>query len=168
MEIRILTEEDAALYRALRLEALQTNPEAFGSSYEDEEARPLSATAERLRAQQTPGTFTLGALENGALIGTVTVVRDQGRKMRHRANVYAMYVTPAARGRGVGRALLAEAIRRARAVPGLEQLHLAVVSSNTTARALYDALGFVVYGRDPRTLKIGEQYFDEDMMVLRL
>ena len=165
MEIRTLTEDDAAVYRVLRLEALQTNPEAFGSSYEETVARPLSATAERLR---DPDAFTLGAFEGDALIGTVTLVRDQGLKMRHRANIYAMYVTPAARGRGVGRALMEEAIRRARQVPGLEQLHLAVVSSNTAARALYDTLGFVVYGRDPRTLKIGDRYFDEDMMVLRL
>ena len=165
MEIRTLSENDAAIYRVLRLEALRTNPEAFGSSYEETVARPLSATAERLR---DPDAFTLGAFEGDALIGAVTLVRDQGLKMRHRANIYAMYVTPAARGRGVGRALMEEAIRRARQVPGLEQLHLAVVSSNTAARALYDTLGFVVYGQDPRTLKIGDRYFDEDMMVLRL
>ena len=167
MEIRTLTEDDAAPYRALRLEALQTNPEAFGSSYEETAARPLSATVERLRAQQTPGSFSLGAFD-GALIGTVTVVRDEGQKTRHRANIYAMYVTPGARGRGVGRALLEEAIRRARAVPGLEQLHLAVVTTNTGASALYQALGFTVYGRESRALKIGDQYFDEDMMILRL
>ena len=95
MEIRTLTEDDAALYRELRLEALQTNPEAFGSSYEEAAARPLSATAERLR---TPGAVTLGAFEEAALIGNVTLVRDEGLKMRHRANIYAMYVTPAARG----------------------------------------------------------------------
>lgn len=165
MEIRTLTEEDAAIYRELRLEALQTSPEAFGSTYEEGAARPLSATAERLR---TPGAFTLGAFADDALVGVVTLVRDAGLKMRHRANIYAMYVTPAARGRGVGRALMEEAIRRARAVPGIEQLHLAVVSNNTTARALYDALGFVVYGREPRALKSGDRYFDEDMMILHL
>lgn len=34
MEIRLLTAQDATSYRTLRLEGLQTNPEAFGSSFE--------------------------------------------------------------------------------------------------------------------------------------
>jgi ribosomal protein S18 acetylase RimI-like enzyme len=165
MEIRTLSEDDAALYRELRLEALQTSPEAFGSSYEETVVRPLSATAERLR---TPGSATFGAFEQDALIGVVTLVRDEGLKMGHRAHIYAMYVTSAARGRGVGRALMAEAIRRARAMTGIEQILLTVTSTNTPARALYEALGFVRYGREPRALKIDDRYFDEDMMILRL
>lgn len=42
MEIRKLTPEDAALYRTIRLEALRSHPEAFGSSYEEELEYPLS------------------------------------------------------------------------------------------------------------------------------
>src|SRR5258708_36574299 len=45
IEIRRLTQEDptdAVLYRGIRLEALQANPEAFGSTLEVENAKPLS------------------------------------------------------------------------------------------------------------------------------
>ena len=45
IEIRRLVQEDAAdavLYRDIRLEALQANPEAFGSTFEVENAQPLS------------------------------------------------------------------------------------------------------------------------------
>src|SRR5258708_16010716 len=45
IEIRRLTQEDptdAVLYRGIRLEALQANPEAFGSTFEVENAKPLS------------------------------------------------------------------------------------------------------------------------------
>lgn len=41
LEIRRLNPEDAVLYKALRLEALQNHPEAFGSDYEAEKDRPV-------------------------------------------------------------------------------------------------------------------------------
>ncbi|MEA3146112.1 MAG: hypothetical protein QOI53_1584, partial [Verrucomicrobiota bacterium] len=45
IEIRRLAQEnaaDAALYRDIRLEALRANPEAFGSTFEIENALSLS------------------------------------------------------------------------------------------------------------------------------
>jgi ribosomal protein S18 acetylase RimI-like enzyme len=80
-----------------------------------------------------------------------------------------MYVTPEARGQAVGRALLLAAIERARAMPGVEQIHLGVVTSNVAARALYASAGFVTYGTEPHALKLGEgEYLDEELMVLWL
>jgi hypothetical protein len=40
--------------------------------------------------------------------------------------------------------------------------------SQHVARQLYETVGFVVYGREPRALKVGDQYYDEDFMVLDL
>ena len=168
LEIRSLIEADATVYRELRLRALREEPEPFGQTYAEAAARPLSATAERLRAQVASGdSFTLGAFD-GALVGVVTLVREAGAKSRHKALIVGMYVAPEARRRGVGRALLAETIARARRVDGLEQLHLAVVTTNTEARRLYRSLGFEVYGVEPRALKEGERAWDEELMVLRL
>jgi ribosomal protein S18 acetylase RimI-like enzyme len=79
-----------------------------------------------------------------------------------------MYVAPEVRGRGLGRMLLDAAITQARATPGIEQLMLAVNATNLPARNLYLALGFEPFGREPRALKIGERYFDEDYMALFL
>ncbi|HEY7358830.1 MAG TPA: GNAT family N-acetyltransferase, partial [Ktedonobacterales bacterium] len=67
-----------------------------------------------------------------------------------------------------GKALVAEAIAQARTIPGLEQLLLAVVTTNTAARRLYQSLGFEVYGTEPRAMKQGDQYWDEELMILRL
>ncbi len=54
------------------------------------------------------------------------------------------------------------------AQPGLEQIVLAVFSTNQVARRLYESCGFEVYGVEPRALKVDDQYLDEDLMILRL
>ena len=166
--IRQLSEADAEAYRALRLHLLQVSPDAYGSSYEAEIKRPIAHTADRLRAQSDPEIgFTLGAFDHN-LVGMVTVLREQGPKIGHKATIFAMGVAASARGRGIGRALLSEAIERARRLEGLEQLLLTVALPNEPARNLYHALGFISYGIDERGLKLGAQYWDEEQMVLHL
>lgn len=52
-----------------------------------------------------------------------------------------LYVVPEARGRGVGRALIAEAERIMRAA-GLDRVHIATLSANEAAASAYRALGY--------------------------
>ena len=170
MNIRILTEEDAIIYRTLRLQALSTDPEAFGSTYEEFAARSLSEIAARLHPKGDPlESFTLGAFDPAdTLIGTITLQRQHYTKSRHQGTIGGMYVTPAARGRGASKALLRQAIAQALQIPGLEQLHLLVVTTNEAARRLYLSLGFEVCGRVRQAMKLGDTYWDEESMVLYL
>lgn len=169
MEIRELTEADATEYWALRLRALREEPEAFGSSYEESRDRPVAQAAERLREMRAAGDFMLGAYEDGQLVGIAAFVRETGLKNRHNSNIYQMYVAPEARGKGYGRALVEAVIARAHALDGVERIALAVVSTNTAARALYTHLGFMTYGVRPAALKLPDgRYLDEDYMILSL
>jgi len=59
-----------------------------------------------------------------------------------------------------------EIIHRARALDGLEQITL-VTSANLPAQRLYKALGFESYGLEPHSLKIGKEYIDDVLMILR-
>jgi RimJ/RimL family protein N-acetyltransferase len=166
LEIRILTVDEAEEYRTLRLRALREEPEAFGSSWEEENARPLALTIARLQAT---GMTPFGGFDGaGRLVGMVRLSRHDGIKVQHKADIISMYVAPEARGRGLGRMLLAAAITHARATPGIEQLLLAVNAANTPARNLYLAMGFEPYGREPKALKLGDRYCDEEMMALFL
>ncbi len=47
--LRLLKIPNAADYRALRLEDLRINPEAFGASFEDKADKPLQWFEERLK-----------------------------------------------------------------------------------------------------------------------
>lgn len=167
MYIRVLDEQDAKNYQELRLHALQNNPEAFGSTYEREIHFTLDMVAERIKPKK--GTFVLGAAdESGALIGTVSFVRESSLKTAHKGNVYAMYVAHDQRGQGLGKKLLNELIRRVAEIDGVEQINLAVISTNESAKKLYESLGFIVYGVERNALKYNGQYYDEDLMVRRL
>src|SRR5579885_3685308 len=167
MLLRKLTEEDTDALWNLRLRALKDNPEAFGSTYEETLQRGKESYRQRLR-QPHAETFYLGAFEEERLVGMVGFFRESGTKGQHNGFIISMYVAPEQRGHGIGKALVAEAIAQARTIPGLEQLLLAVVTTNTAARRLYRSLGFEVYGTQPRALKQGNEYWDEELMILRL
>ncbi|HSH78660.1 MAG TPA: GNAT family N-acetyltransferase [Herpetosiphonaceae bacterium] len=155
----MLNETDAAAFRTLRLRALQDHPEAYAVSFEEEQAQPPAAAAERLRGTSEEE-FIAGAFVETQLVGMAGFRRFKSPKLRHKAHVWGMYVAPEARGRPAGRALLDEVIQRARALPGLEDVALAVTVGNDPARHLYLAAGFVPYCVEPRFLKIGDRYWD--------
>ncbi|GIN74813.1 N-acetyltransferase [Bacillus sp. J14TS2] len=164
MEIRLLNPLDSKKYLDLRLEALQTNPEAFASSYE-EEKDSVKKYESRFQSQDS---LTFGAFENEKLIGVVTLVIEKNKKLKHRANIFAMYVSPEKRGIGVGKNLMLEAIKIAKGLEGIEQIYLTVVTSNDQAKRLYSSLGFKKFGEDKKAIKLGNRYFDEELMVLFL
>lgn len=168
MNIRLLNDSDAQAYREVRLRALKNDPDASGSTYEQEETKPLVHIIERIH--HTKDQFTLGCFDDSnTLVGIVNFSRENRLKTAHKGNIYGMYVEPQFRGRGVGKALLLALIERAtKECEGLEQIHLTVVSTNQSAKRLYVSLGFEVYGIEPRALKFDEQYYDEDLMILRL
>jgi len=158
IQIRCLAPADAALYRDIRLEALRCNPEAFGSTFEAENAQPLTWFSERLGRAKV-----FGAFQGSELVGTAALLLEEGRKEAHKGRLVGMYVRPASRNAGVGRRLVETIIERAR--ESVELLQLSVVSGNEPARRLYTRLGFVEYGIEKKALKQDARYYDEILMA---
>ena len=138
MEIRRLTIEDAAAYRALRLRSFREHPEAFTTSYEELERQAPADTEKRMTA---PHIKLWGAFDGGRLCGYVGLDRETRAKSRHKATLVGMYVAPEAAGRGIGRALVDVLLAEARA-DGLELVVLTVTDGNANAAQLYERCGF--------------------------
>lgn len=166
IELRRLVPADTVTYRALRLRGLKEHPDAFTSSYDEEDAKPLAATEARL-APEADGRMW-GAFVDGALVGAVGLLREPRAKIRHKGDVFGMYVSPEHGGRGVGTALLSHLIGEARREPGLEHLVLTVTDINTNARTLYEKAGFRSFAVEPRAIRVGDRYLDKNHMILFL
>ena len=168
IEIRRMTESDAPAFYSLRLEALEQEPEAFSASPQEHRALTLEAIAKRLGSAPQDRNFVLGAFVDEVPVGMAGFFQEEGAKNMHRSRIWGVYVVPQWRRKGIARVLLAEIIRRARSRPELEQINLAVATVQEPAIRLYKALGFEIYGKDLRAIKVGDRYLDEDLMVLRL
>ncbi|HEY2460752.1 MAG TPA: GNAT family N-acetyltransferase [Candidatus Acidoferrum sp.] len=167
MHIRQLTESDADVFWTFRLRALELDAEAFTESAEEHKGTSIAFHAERLRSDPAES-FVFGAFDGKELVGTAGFYREKHGKRRHLGKIWGVHVSPAVRGRGVGRQVLAALIEKAKTLPGLVAIQLSVGTTQTAARKLYAGLGFRPWGCEPRALQIGEKYVDEEHMVLDL
>lgn len=159
-EIRQLVRDDAQSFRDIRLEALSSHPEAFGSSFEDERDRPELHFADWLESGHILGGWTA----DGTLGGVIGLSRSTAAKTRHIAVIWGMYVRPSARGSGLSRGLISAAIDAGGS--GVRSFRLGVVATNEPAIRLYKSLGFQQWAVEVEALKVGDVYHDELLMRL--
>lgn len=164
MTVRRARTADLDALFALRIEALETDPDAFLRTADEDRARGPGHLANVL-AHEDGAVFV--AERDGELVGMVGVYREAAAKWRHKANVWGMFVRPTARGRGLGGALLDAAIAHARGL-GVRQVHLSAEATHVAALALYRARGFVVWGTEPRGTRDGGRSMDEVHLWLDL
>lgn len=141
----VLTADDWPTWRALRLAALAEAPEAFGSRLADWTG--AGDTEERWRDRLSiPGAYDvvarLGDGAGGEPVGMVSGVPTEDDGV---VELISLWVAPAARGRGVADALVAEVVRWARE-RGAGVLRLSVAEDNAAATALYARHGFRLTG----------------------
>jgi ribosomal protein S18 acetylase RimI-like enzyme len=160
-EIRQLQEQDWILLKEIRLEALKLHPEFFGGYYEDES----SWSDEDFKNDLTRNDI-FGAFIEKKLIGVAGYFQFTLQKLKHRGTLYGLYVKEENRGQGIADQLIDVIIVHAR--QRVLQLHCTVTTDNKPALNLYQKHGFQIYGTEPRSLKVDENFYDEHLMVLKL
>ncbi|MBX3636616.1 MAG: GNAT family N-acetyltransferase [Rubrivivax sp.] len=157
MHLRPLTAADAAAYRELMLEAYVQAADAFTSTAGERMREPGSWWVRRIADPAGLG-IAFGAWDGELLAGTVGLEFSAKPKTRHAALVLGMYVRPAARGRGIARALLDAAIAHAASRPGTRVLTLTVTEGNDAAIRLYGQAGFRAWGTEPMAIATPSGY----------
>ena len=167
MRIARLHPSNAQNYRALMLEAYDLAADAFTSTAGERAAEPEAFWVKRI-ADPNGLSAAFGAFEGHELVGTVALEFTTKPKTKHKALVIGMYVTPAARSTGAGRALLMAAIEHARSIESLLLLALTVTESNEPAINLYRSAGFQEYGVEPMAILTPSGFKGKLLMWLRL
>jgi ribosomal protein S18 acetylase RimI-like enzyme len=149
-------------YRALRLQALQTDPTAFARTYDEDAA--LSDTNWQDKLNGTTACMVFAECE-GKLIGMVGAFFDQGSCVQHRATIVAMYVMPSFRGQGIAKQLMQVLIDKLMAHPHIIYVSLTVRTNNVSAIKLYGNLGFKNVGVLEKSVYINGMFHDSYIMV---
>ena len=136
MEIAQLAPGDWELFRTLRIAALSDAPAAFGSTL----AETLALGEAAWRATLAARAQFVARDGDGAAVGTAGAYRD-GDAIK----LVSMWVAPAARGRGIGAALVHRVLGHAHEV-GCREVRLWVTGGNAVAERLYVRCGFVRTG----------------------
>ncbi|GHH50910.1 GNAT family N-acetyltransferase [Lentzea cavernae] len=141
MEIHQVAPDEWRLWRDIRLEALSSDPEEFGSTLaveqEFDEAEWRERAAEGLKVV---------ALDDDPVALVAATAKPEGLYL------YSMWVRPSHRGRGLGEGLL-KAVLAWAVQEGWKVVRLRVWVDNLPARRLYKRLGFVDT-EDPEYLQL--------------
>ena len=138
------TPQNAFVFKAVRLRALQDTPSAFGSTYAKESQ---IADAEWVkRSGNMSGERSVGflAIDAGTSCGIACLflVQDDATQ----GQLISMWTAPTHRQQGIGRLLVNEILGWARQ-RGVCTLRLMVTSNNEPAIKFYQRLGFTLTGR---------------------
>lgn len=119
--------------------------------YAEELAEEVTATTWQRLLDPAEPLFGLAAHQGDVLTGFVHCVLHRGTwSLTSHCYLEDLYVAPAARGRGAGRALI-EAVYREADARGADRVYWLTHETNQAARALYDRIarrsGFIHYTR---------------------
>lgn len=100
----------------------------------------------------------LVAEHEGQIIGMITLAGSSKRKVLHKAEL-GISVRKPYWGKGVGSALMSEALRIAKH-KGFKKIQLEVMENNERAIKLYEKFGFEIEGRKKKAICMNGEYVD--------
>jgi L-amino acid N-acyltransferase YncA len=156
VEIRALTRKDWPAVEAIYAEGIATGDATFETeppSWEEFDASRL-------------GDHRFVAVEDGEIAGWIAVSPTSSRECYAGVVEHSVYVAEAARGRGVGRALM-DALLSSADEAGLWTIQTSVFPENAATLALHERVGFRVVGRRERIAQLGGVWRDTILLERR-
>lgn len=146
---------------------LEDSPWAFAGSPDDDDA--LNAAFLKSTLEKADNAIMAMAEDEstGPLVAVAGIYRVGQAKFSHRAKLWGVFVAEAYRGQSLGRAVTSAALELAYTWNGVAYIDVAVSANAPEALSLYQALGFVRWGREPETTQVDGQRYDEIYLSLR-
>ena len=144
-------------YKQLRLHALQNDPIAFGSTFNDEKDCLQDAWITKMASMNF-------AILDDTPIDMISLVREKKTKFRHISNIYSVYVMPEFRRHGIGNMLMQAVMDQALTNPEIVKVKLTVNNSQFAAIRLYERFGFQMVGIMKKEACEGDTFSDELIM----
>ena len=157
VRLRKMTEADWPAVAAIWAEGIATGNATF------ETEPPSWAAFDATR--KIEGRFV--AEEGGAVVGWAALSPVSSRPCYAGVAENSVYVASAARGRGVGTALM-DALTAAAAAAGIWTIQTSVFPENAASIALHERAGFRIVGRRERIAELGGVWRDTLFLELRL
>lgn len=129
--------------------------------------RERDAARRPLWVAEDSGAMASGAMASGAIAGWLSVDDFKVRPAYHPTAEVAVYVAESHRGRGVGRLLVGEAVRRGPEL-GVKTLIAGVFAHNAASLGLFEGFGFERWAYMPRVAELDGMERDLVYLGLRL
>ncbi len=168
MNIRRLGSADAAAYREFMLEGYALHPVAFTASVAEREPFPMTWWEGRVKDGDEAEEIVVGAFDERRLVGVAGLRFEQRPKMRHKSQLYGMYVHGDYTNQGIGQRLVVAVLDEARQREGVRTVTLTVTEGNREAETLYRKCGFESFGVEPLAIAVDDGYVSKVHMWLDL
>lgn len=129
-----------------------------------DQAPPLESTRAFVQGNISGGQIQLVVVDGGRVVGWCDITSNTRASQKH-IGTLGTGLIPEYRGRGIGRALLTEAIRHGWE-KGLTRIQLDVNGENLNAIALYKKLGFETEGVKRKAFCMDGYYMDVVSMAI--
>jgi phosphinothricin acetyltransferase len=161
VKIRTARPADAEAIRAIY------NAEVVGSTVTFDLVERSPAEHDEWMAQHSGAYALVVAEDGGEVIGFASVSPYRPRPAYSTTVEDSVYVAPAHRGHGVGKALLAELVDRAR-MHGFHSVIARIVGNHDASIALHRSCGFALVGTEREVGRKFGRWLDVDLMQLLL
>jgi len=167
--IKLILPIEASQVRELRLLSLETDPDAFVSTYAYESQFDIDYYSRKISYNLVAPYFGYwGYYKQELLVGYAQLIREQLPRVNHIADIFEFYVHPDFRRQGLGKDLLNHLVQLCKNHPDIELLQLKVTSTNQPAIKLYEAFNFLKTHTQENQIKTNQGYLDETIMCLSL
>ena len=164
IEVLTLPESDWEKYKNLRLNALQADVCAFGSTYEEDIQLTEADWRNRLSGETSLAVFARDVDKNELVGVTVVFWNTNHQAFAHIGEVASVYVDKAYRGMGIGSQLMVGLSKKLRQLPQIKKLKLEVNVSQLPATRLYEKFGFTKVGILRQEMFVENHYVDVILM----